>query len=93
MNKSELIEKLATKSGLGVIQAEEIIRLILDNMRSSLCGGNRIEIRGFGSFSVKPRNARSGRNPKTGDPIEIDAKNFVAFKLGKELRERLNTTS
>ena len=93
MNKSELIERLAEKSGLVVMQAEEIVKLVIDHMRTALCDGHRIEIRGFGSFTVKAYNSRMGRNPKTGEPIKVKAKKLPAFKVGKELRERLNSVS
>lgn len=90
MNKSELIEKLAERSGLGQAQAEEVVNLIVENMRASLTNGRRIEIRGFGSFVVKDYESYWGRNPKTGEKIWVAAKRLPAFKVGKELRERLN---
>ncbi len=90
MNKSELIENLSEKSNLGQIQAEEIVNLIVEKMRASLTSGKRIEIRGFGSFSVKDYQSYWGRNPKTGEKIWVKAKRLPTFKLGKELRERLN---
>jgi integration host factor subunit beta len=90
MNKSELIEKLALKSELGHLQAEELVTLIIDKMREALATGKRIEIRGFGSFTVKEYESYWGRNPKTGDKIWVSPKKLPAFKVGKELRERLN---
>jgi integration host factor subunit beta len=90
MNKSELIEKLAEKSGIGSPQAEEVVSLIIDRMKSSLVHGKRIEIRGFGSFVVKAYESYFGRNPKTGEKIEVEAKKLPSFKVGKELKERLN---
>jgi integration host factor subunit beta len=90
MNKSELIERLAEKSGLGQVQAEDVVNLIVEQMRSSLTSGKRIEIRGFGSFVVKDYESYWGRNPKTGEKIWVGAKRLPAFKVGKELRERLN---
>ena len=90
MNKSELIERLALKSGLGNLQAEDIVNLMFDKMRNSLASGRRIEIRGFGSFTVKDYKSYWGRNPKTGDKIKVQPKRLPAFKVGKELRERLN---
>lgn len=90
MNKSELIERLALKSGLGNLQAEDIVNLMFDKMRNSLASGKRIEIRGFGSFTVKDYKSYWGRNPKTGDKIKVQPKRLPAFKVGKELRERLN---
>ena len=90
MNKSELIEQLAEKSAIGLVQAEDIVNLIVDKMRNALTTGKRIEIRGFGSFVVKGYDSYWGRNPKTGEKIEVEAKQLPAFKVGKELRERLN---
>ena len=90
MNKSELIERLSLKSELGQIQAEEVVNLMINQMRASLTEGKRIEIRGFGSFVVKDYNSYYGRNPKTGEKIWVSAKRLPAFKVGKELRERLN---
>ena len=90
MNKSELIERLALKSGLGSLQAEDIVNLMFDKMRASLANGRRIEIRGFGSFTVKDYKSYWGRNPKTGEKIKVQPKRLPAFKVGKELRERLN---
>ena len=92
MNKSELIERLAIKSGMGSLQAEDIVNLMFEKMRVSLVTGKRIEIRGFGSFTVKDYKSYWGRNPKTGEKIKVEPKRLPAFKLGKELRERLNTS-
>ena len=91
MNKSELIERLAQKTGLGQLQAEDVVNLIMDKMRDSLAQGRRIEIRGFGSFVVKDYESYWGRNPKTGEKIWVSPKRLPAFKVGKELRERLNS--
>ena len=93
MNKSELIERLSEKSGLGQLQAEDVVNLIVDNMRRALTRGDRIEIRGFGSFVVKDYDSYWGRNPKTGEKIWVNAKRLPAFKVGKELRERLNESN
>ena len=90
MNKSELIEQLAEKSAIGLVQAEDIVNLIVDKMRTALNTGKRIEIRGFGSFVVKSYDSYWGRNPKTGEKIKVESKQLPAFKVGKELRERLN---
>ena len=90
MNKSELIEQLAEKSAIGLVQAEDIVNLIVDKMRTALNTGKRIEIRGFGSFVVKAYDSYWGRNPKTGEKIQVESKQLPAFKVGKELRERLN---
>lgn len=91
MNKSELIEKLAEKSGLNVMQAEEIVNLIYKKMRDTMVNGGRIEIRGFGSFVVKEYEAYQGRNPKTGEKISVPPKKLPFFKVGKELKERIDS--
>lgn len=90
MNKSELIEKLAEKTGLNVMQAEEVVNLIYKKMRDTLVGGGRIEIRGFGSFVVKEYDSYQGRNPKTGQRIDVPKKKLPFFKVGKELKERID---
>lgn len=90
MNKSELIERLAIKSGVSVIQAEEIVNLIYRKMKDTLVGGGRVEIRGFGSFVVKDYKPYQGRNPKTGEKINVPSKKLPFFKVGKELKERID---
>lgn len=90
MNKSELIEKLAVKSGISILQSEEIVNLVFRKMRDSLVSGGRIEIRGFGSFIVKEYKSYQGRNPKTGNKINVPPKKLPFFKVGKELRERVD---
>jgi len=90
MNKSELIEVLAEKNGLGQQQAEEVVNLVLGEMKTALRDGRRIEIRGFGSFVVKDYGSYWGRNPKTGEKIWVQPKRLPAFKVGKELKERLS---
>lgn len=90
MNKSELVEKLSERSNLGALQAEDVVNLMFEQMRSALSSGRRIEIRGFGSFTVKDYDSYWGRNPKTGEKIWVSPKRLPAFKVGKELRERLN---
>jgi integration host factor subunit beta len=91
VNKSELIEKLAEKSGLNVMQSEDVVNLIYRKMRDTMVNGGRIEIRGFGSFVVKEYQAYQGRNPKTGDKISVPPKKLPFFKVGKELKERIDT--
>lgn len=93
MNKSDMVVKLAQKTGMGLIEAEEIVDLMVDQMRAALTSGKRIEIRGFGSFVVKDYDGYTGRNPKTGEHITVGSKKLPAFKLGKELRDRLNGES
>ena len=91
MTKSELIEVLSRKqSQFAYKDIELAVKTILEYMSSSLSNGERIEIRGFGSFSLHYRPARSGRNPKSGEPVSLPAKYVPHFKPGKELRERVN---
>lgn len=90
MNKSELIDALAEKKGLTYKKAEEIVNIVLDTMSDTLINGGRIEIRGFGSLVVKDYKPYTGRNPKTGEEIEVKPKKLPFFKVGKELRERIN---
>ena len=91
MTKSQLIEKLTvSQSQLTAKDMELAVKMILDQMADSLARGERIEIRGFGSFSLHYRAPRMGRNPKTGDPVSLPGKYVPHFKPGKELRERVN---
>ena len=90
MNKSELIERLSEKSGLNIMQAEEVVNLIYRKMRDTMVNGGRIEIRGFGSFVVKEYQSYQGRNPKTGEKIAVPPKKLPFFKVGKELKERID---
>jgi integration host factor subunit beta len=89
MNKSELIEALAVKKGLTYKKAEDIINTIFESMTNALLTGNRIEIRGFGSFVVKEYQSYTGRNPKTGESISVKSKKLPFFKVGKELKEKV----
>lgn len=91
MTKSELIEILAQKqTQLAYKDVELAVKTMLDHMGTTLANGERIEIRGFGSFSLHYRPPRTGRNPKTGDSVELAAKYVPHFKPGKEMRERVN---
>ncbi|GIU26815.1 integration host factor subunit beta [Shewanella schlegeliana] len=91
MTKSELIEKLATRqSQLSAKEVEAAIKEMLEQMAETLESGDRIEIRGFGSFSLHYRAPRTGRNPKTGTSVELEGKYVPHFKPGKELRERVD---
>ena len=93
MTKSELIENLAENlSHLSARDVEVAIKEILELMAQSLAKGERIEIRGFGSFSLHYRAPRTGRNPKTGESVELEGKYVPHFKPGKELRERVNAS-
>lgn len=91
MTKSELIEAIAARqSQLSTKDVELAVKTILEHMSESLASGGRIEIRGFGSFSLHYREPRRGRNPKTGDTVQLPGKHVPHFKPGKELRERVN---
>ena len=91
MTKSELIERIAQKQSQLVYRDVELaVKAILEHMAECLAGGGRIEIRGFGSFSLHFRDGRVGRNPKTGAPVSLPAKHVPHFKPGKKLRERVN---
>lgn len=91
MTKSELIENLIAQTpNLSTRQVENAVKEILEHLSLTLENGNRIEIRGFGSFSLHYRQPRIGRNPKTGDQVKLDAKCVPHFKAGKELRQRVN---
>ena len=91
MTKSELIEKLVRSNPtLSVKIIENTVKELLEHMSQSLTEGDRIEIRGFGSFSLHYRQPRMGRNPKTGEQVKLEAKSVPHFKAGKELRERVD---
>jgi len=91
MTKSELIEQLSIKHTHLVTKDVELsVKIIIEHMAQSLANGERIEIRGFGSFSLHHRKARTGRNPKTGEAVALPPKYAPHFKPGKELRERVN---
>lgn len=91
MTKSELIQKLSERNPhLFLRDVEKIVDTIFEEITSALVSGDRVELRGFGAFSVKHRDARTGRNPRTGETVEVEAKRLPFFKTGKALRERLN---
>jgi integration host factor subunit beta len=91
MIKSELILRLAEANPhLYQRDVERIVSTIFDEIAAALARGDRVELRGFGAFSIKQRPARIGRNPRTGAAVNVPAKNVPFFKTGKELRERLN---
>jgi integration host factor subunit beta len=91
MTKSELIQRLAERNPhLYQRDVELIVSAIFDEISNALARGDRVELRGFGAFSVKRRDARVGRNPRTGDSVPVDEKHVPFFKTGKQLRERLN---
>ncbi|NWH07105.1 MAG: integration host factor subunit beta [Alphaproteobacteria bacterium] len=91
MIKSELVARIAERHPhLLQKDAERIVATIFDEISTALARGDRVELRGFGAFSVKPRPARVGRNPRTGAPVMVEEKRVPFFKTGKELREKLN---
>ena len=89
MNKSGMIETLAAEKGLSFKRAEEIVNTVFDAMTDAIQAGDRIEIRGFGSFVVNEYKAYTGRNPKTGESIPVKPKKLPFFKVGKELKSRI----
>jgi integration host factor subunit beta len=91
MIKSELVQHISTRNPhLYQCDVENIINAILDEIIAAMARGDRVELRGFGAFSVKNRPARTGRNPRTGAHVSVDKKSVPFFKTGKEMRERLN---
>jgi integration host factor subunit beta len=90
MNKSQLIETIAEKSNIPKKRAEEVVNLIFDSMTQALVRGDRIEIRGFGSFVNREYESYTGRNPRTGESIKVQPKKLPFFKVGKELKERVD---
>ena len=93
MTKSELVEIIAAKqTQLNIKDVELAVKTVIEHMSQSLSQGHRIEIRGFGSFSLHYRAPRTGRNPKTGDAVQLDAKYVPHFKPGKELRDLVNAS-
>jgi DNA-binding protein HU-beta len=89
MTKSDLIERLAGKADLTRPRAEELLDFLLNDVTEALKKGEKVNISGFGTFTVSNRKARTGRNPKTGEPIEIPASRSAKFKAGKTLKEAL----
>jgi integration host factor subunit beta len=93
MTKSELIRRIAASNPhLYQQDVERIVATIFNEIADALAEGKRVELRGFGAFSVKDRPPRTGRNPRTGEPVEVAAKRVPFFKIGKQLHERLNAT-
>jgi integration host factor subunit beta len=90
MTKAELVDEVAKSTQLTKKHAEIIVNTVFDSIVQSLREGEKIELRGFGSFRIRRRGARIGRNPKTGDRVEVPPKRIPYFKPGKELRELLN---
>lgn len=90
MTKAELVEDVARAAELTKKDAERLVEIVFESIINTLNHGEKIELRGFGSFRVRERGARRGRNPKTGDPVDIPAKRVPYFKPGKELKELIN---
>ena len=90
MTKADLVERVAQEAELTKKDAEQLVEIIFDSIISTLNKGEKIELRGFGSFRVRERNARKGRNPKSGEAVNIPAKRVAYFKPGKELKELIN---
>ncbi|MCE5195164.1 MAG: integration host factor subunit beta [Nitrospiraceae bacterium] len=92
MTRSVLIDKVAEKvEGLTRKQTEIVIETVFDSIKDALQKGDKVEIRGFGNFRLKARGARKARNPKTGEAVDVPSKRVLHFKVGKELRELLNS--
>lgn len=91
MIRSELVQALAENNGdLTAAEVEKIVDIFFSGITNQLAKGGRVELRGFGAFTTRARDARTGRNPRTGEAVQIDAKKVPFFKPGKEIRERLN---
>jgi len=91
MTKSELIARLAEQNPtLYHRDIEKLVNTVFDTITNALVEGNRVELRGFGAFSIRERKARLGRNPRTGEAVNVDAKRMPFFKMGKGMKERLN---
>ncbi|HJA08048.1 MAG TPA: integration host factor subunit beta [Candidatus Mailhella merdigallinarum] len=90
MNKSELIKTLAEQSDISMDEATLVVNTFFDCMKEALLQGDRVEIRGFGSFKIKEYGAYAGRNPRTGEKVEVQPKRLPFFRAGKELKEFLN---
>ena len=90
MTKAELVEDVARAAELTKKDAERLVEIVFESIIDTLNSGEKIELRGFGSFRVRARGARRGRNPKTGEPVDIPAKRVPYFKPGKELKELIN---
>ncbi len=90
MTKADLVEIVAREADMTKKDVEQLVEIIFDSIVNTLNHGEKIELRGFGSFRVRERNARKGRNPKTGEPVEIPAKRVAYFKPGKDLKDIIN---
>jgi integration host factor subunit beta len=93
MTKAELVDEVSRTVQLTKKQAETIVNIVFDSIVESLRSGQKIELRGFGSFRLRSRKSRTGRNPKTGEKVEVPSKKIPYFKPGKELKELINSDS
>ena len=91
MTKADLIDEVSKVSNLTKKESETIVNTVFDNITDALANGDKVELRGFGSFRIRQRNARNGRNPKTGTGVSVPEKRVPFFKVGKRLRELVNT--
>lgn len=91
MTKADLIEEVARQSNLTKKETELIVTTVFDNIAQAMTKGDKVELRGFGSFRIRHRNARKGRNPKTGSSVSVPEKRVPFFKVGKQLRELVNS--
>ncbi len=90
MNKSELINELAVKTSYNPKLMDKMVRIFFDRIKAALSAGDKVEIRGFGSFTLKKYKGYIGRNPKTGETVEVKPKQLPVFRTGKDLRSRVN---
>ncbi|MEM7081320.1 MAG: HU family DNA-binding protein [Pseudomonadota bacterium] len=90
MNKGDLIDAVAASADMGKSDATDAVNAVFDSIKSTLADGGSVSIAGFGSFVVRDRKARTGRNPKTGEPLHIPASKAAAFKAGKALKDAVN---
>lgn len=90
MNKSELVKELATDANISQDEASLVVNTFVDSMKEALMSGGRVEIRGFGSFKIKEYHSYSGRNPRTGEKVDVPPKRLPFFRAGKEMKEFLN---
>ncbi len=90
MNMSQLIERLAEQTGYHKRDTDQIVRIFFDSIKRALGNNDKVEIRGFGSFTLKEYDGYTGRNPRTGDHVKVHPKKLPVFRTGKELRERVN---
>ncbi len=91
MTKADLIDEVSKASNLTKKESETIVNTVFDNITDALGKGDKVELRGFGSFRIRQRNARKGRNPKTGTSVSVPEKRIPFFKVGKRLRELVNS--